>query len=180
MKIFNIIILFILINFQLKADQTNQLLDDLFASLQSQHNNEEYNLIINNIWAIWLSTNDSNIDKDFKAALSLMNKFQYKKSIYFFSRIIEKNPNFAEAWNKRATVYYLLGNYEESISDIRKTLHLEPRHFGALDGLGLIFIRQEKYLKALEIYKEILKILPYSKDTKRKIMLLQNIVNKTI
>ena len=69
-----------------------------------------------------------------------MNKFQYKKSIYFFSKIIEKNPNFAEAWNKRATVYYLLGNYEESISDIRQTLRLEPRHFGALDGLGLIFM----------------------------------------
>ena len=103
-----------------------------------------------------------------------------KQSITFFSRTIDNNPDFAEAWNKRATVYYLIGDYEKSINDINQTLILEPRHFGAMDGLGLILIELKKYPYALNIYKEILKILPYSIDTKNKIQMLEKITIENI
>ena len=91
------------------------------------------------------------------------------------SNIIDKNPNFAESWNKRATVYYLIGDYENSIKDINQTLTLEPRHFGAMDGLALIHIKLKEYKKAAKIYKKILEILPYSKDIKIKIKLLDDL-----
>ena len=61
-------------------------------------------------------------------------------SIAFFTRVIEKKPDFAEGWNKRATAYFMIGEFDKSMLDINQTLKLEPRHFGALDGMGLIFI----------------------------------------
>ena len=68
-------------------------------------------------------------------------------SIAFFTRVIEKKPNFAEAWNKRATVYYMMGDFDKSMYDINETLKLEPRHFGAMDGMGLIFMHYSNMRK---------------------------------
>ena len=76
-----------------------------------------------------------------------MKNSQLKESIEIFSKVIENKPNFAEAWNKRATVYYLIGDFDSSVMDIKQTLKLEPRHFGALDGLGLIFIHLKVFMK---------------------------------
>ena len=109
-----------------------------------------------------------------------MNKFQYKQSIVFFSRVIKKNPDYAEAWNKRATVYYLLGDYKNSINDINHTLILEPRHFGAMNGLGMILIKLNKYDEALITYKEILKIIPHDKEIKNRIKDIENLRLKNI
>ena len=69
-------------------------------------------------------------------------------------------PDFAEGWNKRATVHYLMGNYDKSLSDVAKTLALEPRHFGALSGRGLIYIELEDEKRALEAFEEALAIHP--------------------
>ena len=83
-------------------------------------------------------------------------------SVAFFTRVIEKNPTFAEGWNKRATVYFMLGKFDKSMIDIIKTLKLEPRHFGAMDGMALIFIQTQQFDKAIRIYDQILKIFPKS------------------
>ena len=106
--------------------------------------------------------------------LYLMEKKNYNKAIYFFSKVIEKKPDFAEAWNKRATAYFIIGNFEKSIIDINYTLLLEPRHFGALDGLALIFLNLKQYQQALEVYKKILVLLPYSQKIRDKIYFIQN------
>ena len=104
-----------------------------------------------------------------------MHNGNIETSINYFTKVIEANPNFAEAWNKRATAYYLLGNFDKSMLDINETLKLEPRHFGAMDGMALIFLHQEKYTKVLEIYDEIIKIFPKSKNIieKKKRLLSQ-------
>ena len=180
MKIKYILLYIFIICFSLKADQKDPFLNELFIKLHSKSNQYNYDVIISKIWDIWLKSDDVSIDRDFQIALSLMKKFQYKQSIIFFSRVIEKKPDFAEAWNKRATAYYLIGDYEKSISDINYTLILEPRHFGAMDGLALIFIKSKKYSQALEIYREILKILPYSRNIKSKIKILEEIISKNI
>ena len=78
-------------------------------------------------------------------------------------------PDFAEAWNKRATVYFFNGEFEKSIQDIEKTLSLEPRHFGALDGLAQIYFLQDKFLKAAATYEQLLQILPFSENAKRQL-----------
>ena len=180
MRIKYILLFTLIICFSLKADQKDPLLNELFFKLHSKSNQYNYEEIISKIWDIWLKSADVRIDREFEIALSLMKKSQYKQSIIFFSRVIEKKPDFAEAWNKRATVYYFIGDYEKSITDINYTLILEPRHFGAMDGLALIFIESKKYSQALEIYREIQKILPYSKDIESKIKILDEIISKNI
>ena len=88
-------------------------------------------------------------------------------SIAFFTRVIEEKPTFAEAWNKRATVYYMMGDFDKSMYDIKETLKLEPRHFGAMDGMGLIFMHLQQYEKAIEVYKQMLEIFPNNKNIQR-------------
>jgi len=180
MKIKIILISFFLISLPIKADQNDYRLEGLFEELQIENDQNKYRMLINKIWDIWLEPTDLKTERYFIVALSLMKKYQYKQSITFFSRIIDNNPDFAEAWNKRATVYYLIGDYEKSINDINQTLILEPRHFGAMDGLGLILIELKKYSYALNIYKEILKILPYSIEIKNKIQMLEKITIENI
>tara|TARA_B110000014_G_C20100936_1_gene577907 strand:- start:735 stop:1286 length:552 start_codon:yes stop_codon:yes gene_type:complete len=160
---------FIFLSSLSNADQNNLLLDNLFIKLQSINNTNEYKKTLEKIWEIWLDPSDPDIEKDFNVALSLMHNFQYKESIILFSKVIIMNPNFAEAWNKRATVYYLIGDYNNSINDINQTLILEPRHFGALNGLGIILVKLKKYDEALIIYRKILKLLPYDQEIKEKI-----------
>ena len=109
-----------------------------------------------------------NIENDFKQGLELMQSGKLETSIEIFTKVIKKNPNFAEAWNKRATVYYLLGDFDSSVLDINETLKLEPRHFGAMDGLGLIFINLQEYEKAIDVYDQMLKIFPHNLPTLRK------------
>ena len=93
--------------------------------------------------------------------------------------VIEKKPTFAEAWNKRATVYYMLGKFDKSMFDIKETLKLEPRHFGAMDGMVLILLHQQEYEKAIEIYEQILKIFPKSKYTLEKKERLVDYITKS-
>ena len=165
---FRILLILILFTFPIKADQNDLRLEILFKKLLETSDENEINNITVNIWDIWYETNDPNINHDFYRGVGLMNNGNLKASIFYFDRVIKKNPNFAEAWNKRATVYYLLGKFDKSILDIGETLKLEPRHFGAMDGLALIFIHQKKFQKALEIYEEVIKIFPKSKITLQK------------
>ena len=86
-----------------------------------------------------------------------------------FTKVIDQSPDFAEAWNKRATVYFLKGELDKSIADIEKTLELEPRHFGALDGLAEIYLIKDDLLNAAATYRRILEIIPISKKSKDRI-----------
>ena len=175
MKFSFILITILLIFESVKADQKNPVLEELFNQLQSIENKKQHNAIINKIWNIWLQPSNMKIKSDFEKGLKLMKNMQYSQSLIFFSRVIDDNPDFAEAWNKRATVYFLIGDYEKSMKDINKTLILEPRHFGAMDGLALIFFNLKRYSETKKIYEEILKILPHSIETKNKILNLNNI-----
>ena len=134
------ILIFLMFSFEIYADQTDKRLDQHFHTLKISHDEMEMNTSILAIWNIWLETNDVRIEKDFKKGLQLMQEGKLQASILMFTKVIEKKPLFAEAWNKRATVHYLIGDFDSSIIDIMETLKLEPRHFGAMDGLSLIFI----------------------------------------
>ena len=96
-----------------------------------------------------------------------------------FDKVIMKNPNFAEAWNKRATAHFMMGNFDLSMQDISQTLQLEPRHFGALDGMSLIFIHTNQYEKAIQIYDKMLEIFPYSISTQIKKEKMLSLSNKS-
>tara|TARA_Y100000590_G_scaffold470697_1_gene667946 strand:- start:3269 stop:3811 length:543 start_codon:yes stop_codon:yes gene_type:complete len=153
-------IFFIIFSYNIHADQNDQRLDYLFDILIESNNYQEINQTIQNIWLIWLETEDPLIENEFKKGLELMKKNKLNESIDSFTKVIEQKPDFAEVWNKRATVYFLIGDFHNSINDINKTLNLEPRHFGAMDGLALIFIYFKQYKNAVDVYNNMLKIFP--------------------
>ena len=146
-----------------QADQNDPKLEILFNDLSQTQSEMKAQPILLEIWSIWSVAIDTKTQEKFDAGNQLMSKRQYDESILMFSDAINLQPTFAEAWNKRATVNYIIGNYEESIRDIFSTLELEPRHFGALDGLAQIYMLQNKYFKAAQVYRKILEILPYNK-----------------
>jgi len=85
------------------------------------------------------------------------------------NQLIDSAPEFAEAWNKRATIHFLLGQDADSVADIRETVKLEPNHFGAISGLGLIFMRSQNFPAALEAFEKVLQISPASTSAKRSV-----------
>ena len=157
-----IFLIFLMVSIS-EADQNDPKLDILFNDLSQTQSEMKAQPILLEIWSIWSVALDTKTQEKFDAGNQLMSKRQYDESILMFSDAINLQPTFAEAWNKRATVNYIIGNYEESISDIFSTLELEPRHFGALDGLAQIYMLQNKYFKAAQVYRKILEILPYNK-----------------
>jgi tetratricopeptide (TPR) repeat protein len=113
------------------------------------------------IWELWTATDDA-------TAAALMAEGQrqlaaraWPSALQTFARLVTLKPDFAEAWNKRATVHYLMGDYRASVLDIQRTLALEPRHFGALSGLGLILMATEQPEAALRAFEAALAIHPY-------------------
>ena len=168
MQFIKYILIFFIFTTTCFADQNDKRLDYLFNVLKNSSDHEEINKVTTDIWTIWLETNDLFIKEDFNTGLELMKLGYYKESIFMFTKVIKKNSNFAEAWNKRATAYYIVGNFDSSINDIKETLEREPRHFGAIDGLCAIFIQMKEYEKAAKAYKKMLKIFPKDKIVKEK------------
>ena len=168
------LIVFLLFAFSIKADQNDARLENLFEILSKTESNIQINEVTSSIWDIWHETNDPSIEADFYRGLESMRTGDLIMSVAFFTRVIDKNPNFAEGWNKRATVYYMLGKFDASMMDIHETLKLEPRHFGAMDGMGLIFIHLEQFDQAIDIYDQMLKIFPNNSSTKQKKEMLIN------
>ena len=168
------LIVFLLFSCSLKADQNDARLEDLFKILSKTESDAQINEVTSSIWDIWYETNDPLIEADFYRGLESMRTGDLIMAVAFFTQVIDKNPNFAEGWNKRATVYYMLGKFNSSMMDINATLKLEPRHFGAMDGMGLIFIHLEQFDKAIDIYDQMLKIFPNNSFTKQKKEMLLN------
>ena len=168
------LIVFLFFASSLKADQNDARLEDLFEILSTTASDIQINEVTSSIWDIWHETNDPSIEADFYRGLESMRTGDLIMAVAFFTRVIDKNPNFAEGWNKRATVYYMLGKFDASMMDIHETLKLEPRHFGAMDGMGLIFIHLEQFDKAIDIYDQMLKIFPNNSFTKQKKEMLIN------
>ena len=151
----------------LQADQRNPELPDLFSQLEQAETSYKASLIVQNIWTIWLKHPDSLLTQALKAASEIMQYGDLEQAELLFTQLIEKAPGWAEAWNKRATVRYYRDNLIGSIADIKETLVLEPRHFGALSGLGMIQMRLQDYSEALSTYESLQKIHPNSQDVGR-------------
>jgi len=155
------------------SDQDDPDLDFLFSALLRAENQEQGNLITNEIWKKWMSVDNSEIRKLLSVGIRAMNQNNLVVALNLFDKVVEKEPNFPEGWNKRATVYYLLGDYSNSIKDIQKTLQLEPRHFGAMAGLAWISLEQKDYETAEAILKKTLSINPFLVDVQQQLTVLK-------
>ena len=95
-----------------------------------------------------------------KTGVASMNSGQFSAALEAFDKIVVLAPKFAEGWNRRATLHYFMGSYEASLKDIAKTLELEPRHFGALSGRGLVYTKLDDLERALDSFEAALEVYP--------------------
>jgi tetratricopeptide (TPR) repeat protein len=142
------------------ADQKDPRLEKLFTQLKAAPTMVEAQPLEAQIWEIWMQSGDQNVDALMAIGTSALNDQDYAQAYRAFGRVVELAPDFAEGWNKRATALYLLGRYQDSMKDIAKTLALEPRHFGALSGLGLCNAQLDKEKEALDAFEKALAINP--------------------
>jgi tetratricopeptide (TPR) repeat protein len=148
-------------------------LEALFARLSSTNDAVEGDTIVEEIWRLWLISGRPEIDAIMQNALVLVEAGRPQAAMPLLDSIVERAPEWAEGWNKRATVFYLLDEYDRSLADIDKVLALEPRHFGALAGRGLIHIAQENYRAALDDYRRARAVNPFLQGAAQMIPTLE-------
>jgi tetratricopeptide (TPR) repeat protein len=151
------------------ADQQDFRLEGLFARLQTTSSRAEAQAAQRQIWQIWIESDDSLVNRLMRNGIQAMATRQHGLALQYFDRLVERAPDFAEGWNKRATVHYLMDDYEASVLDIERTLDLEPRHFGALSGLGMIYDAIGKPAAALRSFEAAVAINPHLDGTRQRI-----------
>jgi len=156
------------------ADQNDPALDNLLERLAVTTSDKEGSDITHEIWQRWTANSDPDVSQLMQIGIRALNYSTYRKALRSFDRVIEMAPEFAEGWNKRATLYYHIKEYRRSIDDIKETLRLEPRHFGAWSGLGLVSIAQENYSGALAAFKKALSINPHIPNIRRYVQKLED------
>ena len=151
------------------ADQRDGRLDSLFERLQAADNESDAAALEQRIWQIWIESEDPVSSQLMRRGMTAMANGDHELALEAFDDLVNQAPEFAEAWNKRATVNYLLGRLDESVSDIQYTLKLEPRHFGALSGLALIYDAVQNPEAALRSLEAALEINPHLRGSQARI-----------
>ena len=114
----------------------------------------------NAMWQVWSRSGDAEADRLFAVGVEQMQARQAEAAVETFTGVIARRPEFAEGWNKRATVYYLLGEYTKSLADCDEVLKRNPYHFGALSGYGMIYLQLDQPTRALEYFERALAVNP--------------------
>ena len=176
-------LLFLLILFsfnQLKAEDRKNQLNKLFNELKINNADLVYDTE-QKIWEIWSThPTDQFLTTRLAEGSKLVRNKQLVNAVNIFTEVIEKDPTWAEAWNKRATVLYMLGDYQSSQNDIDKVLKLEDRHFGALAGQGLVNIKLENYEKAIKSYEKAQEIYPAMQSPKIMIEQIEQLIKQQL
>jgi tetratricopeptide (TPR) repeat protein len=136
--------------------------DDVVALLNSLRDEDETvrNAAEQSIWKIWARSGDPNVDRLYARGIREMNEGSFARAISTFSEIIKLKPEFAEGWNKRATLYFMTEQYDKSLEDCDEVMKRNPYHFGALSGYGHIHVEFKLYEQAIEYFQKALKINP--------------------
>lgn len=164
-----------------QADQTDSRLGGLFSELLAAPTPKAAAELEARIWSIWSETGNPELDKIYEIGNQALALGDLATSLKIFDAIVAQAPDFAEGWNKRATIHFMLGNYRESIADIDRTLALEPHHFGALSGLGLVNLQLDRDEAALDAFERVLRVSPQSATAKANIEFVkQRIKDKSI
>jgi len=143
------------------AAQDDPRLRELFDKLAVSDDDREGELIQAAIWTIWLNSGDPLIDALMMRGVEAVDARDLDTAERVFTEMVKKKPGFAEGWNKRATVRYLARDFEGSLADIDKTLALEPRHFGALSGLGMVKLAMGREDEALAAFRRAIALYPH-------------------
>jgi tetratricopeptide (TPR) repeat protein len=131
------------------------------------------------IWQVWMRSGDPAVDKLLKDGIRQMEEGHMGQAVDSFTRVIERKPEFAEGWNKRATAYYLMGDLDLSMKDCDEVIERNPAHFGALSGYGLIYVAKGDLEKALSYFERALEINPNMPSVQQSIELIQYRLGKS-
>lgn len=143
-----------------RGDRTRNI-DFLFGALKAAPDEESAKAVEGRIWALWSVSGSDTVDLLMTRAKAAADGKDLDLAIRLLGSVIELRPNYVEAWNRRATVYFLKHDYSGALADIREVLALEPRHFGALSGLGVILeeVGDEKH--ALDAFRRAQEVYPW-------------------
>ena len=176
-KILSVIILFLFTS-SVSANDRDIELDKLFLELKKNIPSLS-SRIAQQIWTLWSThPSDQKLTSLLDEGSRLVQDRQLKRAINVFSEAIELDPSWAEAWNKRATVFYMIGEFQKSQDDIDKVLELEERHFGALAGQGLVNIQLKNYEKAIRSYEQAQEIYPAMRSPKIMIKQIEELMKQ--
>jgi len=112
------------------------------------------------MWQVWSRSGEDAVDQLFAGGVEQMRRRRLDDAIATFSQVIRRKPEFAEGWNKRATVYFMLGDYTKSLSDCDEVVRRNPYHWGALSGYGMIYLQLDQPARALEYFEKALAVNP--------------------
>ncbi|MEM9605565.1 MAG: tetratricopeptide repeat protein [Pseudomonadota bacterium] len=144
-----------------RADQTDPSLAKLFLALHKTEDNRTAAVLTQQIWQAWLTVDDQIVSDQLNAGTAHMAANRFEEALSSFDAVIDARPDIAEGWNKRATLYFIMGDYDASAMDIAETLKREPRHFGAVSGQGYIYLRRDNHDDALKWFKRALALNPH-------------------
>jgi len=147
-------------------------LDQLFADLKRERNEKAAERIAGRIWGEWAQSGSASVDLMMQWSQKAMENQKYDVALDFLDQVVTLQPAYAEGWNRRATVHFMMKNYGKSMSDIDHTLHLEPRHFGALSGLAQIMAETGHKQSALEAWQKVLAIYPMMRSAQDQVSTL--------
>lgn len=129
-------------------------------------------------WQVWSRSGDPEADRLLASGSKQMGAGQLPQAIATFARVIRRQPAFAEGWNKRATAYYLAGEFTKSLADCDEVLKRNPQHFGALSGYGQIYLQLEEYDKALDYFRRALAVNPNMDGVEKNIRAIQELLRE--
>jgi tetratricopeptide (TPR) repeat protein len=147
-------------------------LDQLFAELRRERNEKAAERIAGRIWNEWNQSGSASIDLMMQWAQKATEDQKFDVALDFLDQVVTLQPDYAEGWNRRATVHFLMKNYGKSMADIDRTLQLEPRHFGALSGLAQIMADTGHKQSALEAWQKVLAIYPMMRSAQNQVSTL--------
>jgi tetratricopeptide (TPR) repeat protein len=127
---------------------------------------------------VWSRSGHAEVDQLFAAGVEQMRRRELAAAAETFSRVIQRQPDFAEGWNKRATVYFMLGDYRRSLADCDEVMARNPYHWGALSGYGMIYIRLDEPSRAIEYLERALAVNPNLDQVAQTIEMLQQLVRQ--
>mgnify|MGYP001214795842 CR=1 FL=1 len=144
-------------------------LDNLFADLKRERNEKTAERIAGRIWNEWNHSRSASTDLMMQWSQKAIENKKYDTALDFPAQFVVLPPDYAEGWNRRATVHFMMNNYRKSMADIDKTLQLEPRHFGALSGMAQIMKNTDHKELALSAYQRVLDIYPMMRSAQNEV-----------
>jgi tetratricopeptide (TPR) repeat protein len=128
------------------------------------------------IWEIWSRSGNQDVARLFEAGTHALTQGRWDDAVAMFTRIIERDPEFAEGWNKRATAYYLKGEYQKSLADCDEVVKRNPLHYGALSGYGMIYTQLDQPARAIEYFERALAVNPNMEGVRSTVETLRELL----